>query len=224
MRKFVTLMGIAIVMLFYSNAIAGMKAADVAQKVQRLYEKTSSLKGQFVQTAKVKTLDISERDEGIVYMKKGGKIRWEYKKPKEQLIVSNGKTLWFYMPSDKQVIIGSFAKSFKFKPTQTFLTGMGKILKDFNVKLGNGKEFTHAKNIYVLSLTPKKNYGGAPSKILLGVNKKSFLITKSTVIDKFGNRTEIDFSNIKLNTPMPDKLFTFIPPKGVEIIHSPMQK
>ena len=212
-----------IALLLCSNAMAAISANTVAKKVQSLYDRTSSMEANFVQTASMKTLSISERDNGIVYMKKDGKIRWEYKSPKEQLIVSNGNKIWFYMPSDHQVIIGNFEKSFKYKPTQTFLTGMGRILEDFHVKFSSNKALLTTKNEYALELTPKKYYDGAPAKILLAVDKKDFLILKSVVVDKFDNVTEIDFKNIKLNTTMPDTLFTFTPPKDVEIIHSPGQ-
>jgi outer membrane lipoprotein carrier protein len=223
MRKAIAFTGIVIVTLLCTNAMAGMSAKDVALKVQALYDKTSSLKSGFVQTAKMKTLDISEQDRGLVYMKKDGRIRWEYKKPKEQLIVSDGKTIWFYLPSDKQVIIGSFDKSFKYKPTQTFLTGMGRILEDFNVKFDKDNEFKGIKDAYVLQMLPKKEYECAPAKIVIAVDKKNFLITKSIVIDKLGNHTEIDFNATELNTVMPDSLFTFTPPKDAEVIHSPVQ-
>jgi outer membrane lipoprotein carrier protein len=219
--KALTLAGI--VLLLCSNARAGMSANAVAKKVQSLYDKTSSMEANFVQTAVMKTLSISEQDNGIVYMKKDGKIRWEYKNPKEQLIVSDGKKIWFYMPSDKQVIIGNFEKSFKYKPTQTFLIGMGKILEDFNVKFSTNKELSTTKNEYALELTPRKSIEGSPAEILLAVDKKDFLIVKSVVIDKFHNVTEIAFKNIKLNTALPDNLFTFTPPKDAEIIHSPGQ-
>ena len=212
-----------IALLLCSNAMADMSATAVAKKVQSLYDRTSSMEANFVQTASMKTLSISERDNGIVYMKKDGKIRWQYNSPKEQLIVSNGKKIWFYMPSDNQVIIGNFEKSFKYKPTQTFLTGMGRILEDFHVKFSTNKALLTTKKEYALELTPKKYYEGAPAKIVLAVDKKDFLIVKSVVIDKLDNVTEIDFRNIKLNTTMPDNLFTFTPPKDVEIIHSPGQ-
>lgn len=217
-------LALVIISLFVSaSAGADMNAIQVAQKVQSLYDKTYTLKADFVQKATMKSLSISEQDNGVVYMKKDGKIRWDYKSPKKQLIVSDGKTIWFYMPSDNQVIIGSFAKSFKYKPTQTFLTGMGRILEDFNVKFGNTKELSNTSGEYVLELIPKNHTDESPAKILLSVNKKDFLIEKSTIVDRFGNITEIDFNNIKLNTNLPDKLFTFIPPKDVEIIHSPEQ-
>ena len=212
-----------IVVLLCSSAMAGMGASDVARKVQSLYDRTSSLKAEFVQTARMKTLDISEQDRGVVYMKKDGRIRWEYRKPKEQLIVSNGRKIWFYMPSDRQVIIGSFDRSFKYKPTQTFLTGMGRILDDFRVKFDRSDVIKAVRGTYVLQLLPKKEYDGAPAKILIAVDRRDFLITKSVVVDKLGNHTEIDFSDIKRNVPMPDGLFTFVPPKDVEVIHSPGQ-
>jgi|YelNatPaOPRAMG01_1025707.scaffolds.fasta_scaffold02489_21 outer membrane lipoprotein carrier protein len=210
-------------MLIHSNVIADMSANAIAQKVQSLYDRTSTMEADFVQIASMKSLSISEQDHGIVYMKKDGKIRWDYKSPKKQLIVSNGKTIWFYMPSDNQVIIGSFEKSFKYKPTQTFLTGMGRILEDFDVRFGNSKELPVTSNEYLLELIPKKHSEESPAKILLAVNKKDFLIVKSAIVDRFGNITEIDFKNIKLNATLPDDLFTFTPPENVEIIHSPGQ-
>ena len=216
-----SLMGI--VLLLCSHAQAAMTADAVAKKVQSLYDRTTSMEAHFVQTASMKTLSISEQDHGMVYMKKDGKIRWEYKSPKEQLIVSNGKTIWFYMPSDKQVIIGNFEKSFNYKPTQTFLTGMGRILDDFSVTFSRNKELRSTKSTYALELTPKHSGNGAPAQILLAVDRKNFLIVRSVVVDKFHNVTEITFSNIKLNTALPDSLFTFTPPKDVEIIHSPGQ-
>jgi outer membrane lipoprotein carrier protein len=219
--KVVTLIGS--ILLLCSHAQAAMTADAVAKKVQSLYDRTSSMEAHFVQTASVKTLSISEQDHGTVYMKKDGKIRWDYKSPKEQLIVSNGKTIWFYMPSDKQVIIGNFENSFRYKPTQTFLTGMGRILDDFSVSFSRNKELKSTKDIYALELTPKHPGDGAPAQILLAVDRKNFLIVKSVVIDKFHNVTEITFSNIKLNTILPDSLFTFTPPPNVEIIHSPGQ-
>ncbi|MGB9735126.1 MAG: outer membrane lipoprotein chaperone LolA [bacterium] len=212
---------IAGLVIINTSVKADMSAKAVAEKVQSLYDKTSTLEADFVQIATMKSLSISEQDNGVVYMKKDGKIRWDYKSPKKQLIVSDGRTIWFYMPSDNQVIIGSFEKSFKYKPTQTFLTGMGRILEDFNVKFGNAKEFAASPDEYILELIPKNRTDEAPAKILLAVNKKDFLIMRSAIVDKFGNITEIDFKNIKLNTTLPDKLFTFTPPKDVEIIHSP---
>lgn len=221
MKKIKLVAGITALMILSSNAFAGMSAKDVALKVQRLYDGTSTMKADFIQTAKMKTLGITQQDQGIVYMKKDGKIRWEYNKPKQQFIISNGKTLWFYMPSDKQVIIGNFESAFKYKPAQTFLTGMGNLLNDFNVKFENSKNMPGTKYEYLLQLVPKKMHAGAPAKILLAVNKKDYVISKSLVIDKFNNITEIDFSNIELNIALPDNLFDFVPPKDVEIIHSP---
>ena len=40
---------------------------------------------------------------GVVYLKKGGKLRWEYTQPTPQEIVSDGKTLWVYTPALNQV-------------------------------------------------------------------------------------------------------------------------
>ena len=45
----------------------------------------------------------TERSEsGTVWLKKPGKMRWEYTSPQPKLFLSDGQTAWFYMPQARQ--------------------------------------------------------------------------------------------------------------------------
>ena len=76
----------------------------VIQQVQGKYNQTKDFTANFQQSTNIGSLGRSQKAHGRVYLKKPGMMRWEYEKPEEQLIVSNGKLLWIYDPSLNQVI------------------------------------------------------------------------------------------------------------------------
>src|SRR5271166_6989583 len=46
---------------------------------------------------------IERTESGTLWLKKPGKMRWEYRSPTEKLFVSDGKDAWFYVPAERQV-------------------------------------------------------------------------------------------------------------------------
>src|SRR6185503_3033272 len=76
---------------------------DIVRGVESAYGKMTDLKGEFTQSALNKSLKQTIDAQGIVYLKKGGKLRWEYAEPTRQEIVSDGKTIWIYTPQLNQV-------------------------------------------------------------------------------------------------------------------------
>ena len=67
----------------------------------------TDLRADFTQTAFNKSLNQNINAQGTVYLKKGGKLRWEYTQPTAQEIVSDGKKLWVYTPSQRGFVITS---------------------------------------------------------------------------------------------------------------------
>ena len=65
---------------------------DVVRGLEGAYGKMNDLKAEFSQTAFNKSLNQSIPAQGTVYLKKGGKLRWEYSIRRPQEIVSDGKT------------------------------------------------------------------------------------------------------------------------------------
>ena len=66
---------------------------EVVNGVEATYGKIVDLRAEFVQTARNKSLGQDIKAEGIVLLKKGGKMRWDYKSPAPQQIVSDGTSL-----------------------------------------------------------------------------------------------------------------------------------
>ena len=61
-------------------------------------------------------------------------MRWEFTDPR-QLVVADGSALWLYQPSERQVIKTPFQYAFNSQTPISFLTGVGRLEKDFSVHL-----------------------------------------------------------------------------------------
>jgi len=189
----------------------------ILDKVQTQYDIHKDFKAQFVQESLIKSLGRKQKAEGQVYFKKPGKMRWVYTDPFQQEIISDGQTLWTYRPADKQVIVAKMAQAFQSQTPTTFLAGLGNLKRDFQARFG--QEPSPGKD-YFLEMTPWETHGSL-EKLFLQVDEKTFSILRARIQDVMGNVTEIRFADIHFDNRLPDDLFTFSPPQGVEVFRLP---
>ena len=93
---------------------------EVIRGVESAYGRMSDLKAEFSQSAFNKSLNQTIPAQGTVYLKKGGKLRWEYSEPTPQQIVSDGKKLWVYTPSPARKLPAGPARTSGASPTFTW--------------------------------------------------------------------------------------------------------
>src|SRR4029453_6587217 len=105
----------------------------VVNGVEATYGKMNHLKADFTQVAKNRSLGQDVKAEETVYLKKGGKMRWEYKSPSPQQIVSGGTYLGVYPPELNQVNKGAAPKALA-GPAGSFLAGLGRVRNEFTVR------------------------------------------------------------------------------------------
>ena len=188
---------------------------DVVRGIEGQYGKMTDLRAEFSQTAFNKSLNQNLPAQGTVYLKKGGKLRWEYSQPTPQEIVSDGKKLWVYTPSLNQVNVGE-APEVLAGPAGSFLAGLGKLREHFSVRFLNPAQPIDAEGNYVLDLTPKRPLPTL-SRLVLAVDKE-FQLKKAVVHDQFENTVTMSFAKLAVNSNLPDKLFTFVAPQGVATV------
>lgn len=211
-------------------------AAELAQVVRALeqgYATLNDLQADFSQKSVLKSMRREEKGGGELFIKKGsGKesmFRFDYKKPKQQ-IVSNGKTVWYYLPDQKQVMVMELAELFEAGNgiAMNYLAGMGQVSKDFSISFA--AQARDKQGDYQLELIPNRK-SPAMSKLLLSIEADAvesyvakgrpgtpFPIVSSTVIDQIGNSTRMEFSNVKTNRGVSSSKFSFKVPSGVEVI------
>ena len=189
---------------------------QVVAGVEATYGKVNDLRADFAQIATNKSLGQDIKAEGTVYLKKGGKMRWDYKSPSPQQIVSDGTSLWVYTPELNQVNKGNAPKALA-GPAGSFLAGLGKVRDEFTVRFLNPASKVDSAGRFVLDLTPK-----APTPLLtrlvLAVDPKDYIVRQAVLYDQLQNTVTMNFTKVAANAALPDSLFTFTPPAGAAVV------
>lgn len=189
--------------------------------IQQAYDGIKDLKAHFVQESMVKSWSATQmqKAQGIVYFKKEGKMYWDYQQPTSQRIISDGKEWWFYEPEDKQVTVSKVGTGLQSQISANLLNGKADLKRDFKIRLITTQAAKDEGKL-VLELVPKTPQSNL-NRVILKLDRKNFLIYQTEVYDLFDNLTRITFLQIEINTNLPDSLFTFTPPSGIEILTPP---
>lgn len=161
------------------------------------------------------------------------RFRWDYEQPTTQEIVSDGRTLWVYLPENRQVIQSEIEQVALQRPDDpvTFLTGLGNLSRDFLITWASPNRDLEGNP--VLELRPRRSspmlerllvvvareaVDGGPRRISDKGAGPVFPILSTTVVDPGGNTTRIEFSKVRVNRGLSAGFFEFILPTGVEVV------
>ncbi|BCR06859.1 outer-membrane lipoprotein carrier protein [Desulfuromonas versatilis] len=195
--------------------------------------------GDFFQESRIVSLDRLQRGRGRVSVKfdrdRGDLVpralfRWEYDQPTTQEIVSDGSTIWVYLPENRQVIRSEidFTSQARANDPVTFLTGLGNLSRDFLITWASPNQDLVGN--WVLELRPRRvspmiermqvvvAREAVLAKSRSGQTGSVFPILSTLVYDPSGNSTLIEFSNVRVNRGLSAGQFNFILPAGVEVL------
>ena len=189
---------------------------DAVQRLETTYRGIRDLKAEFRQAAFNRTLNQTLEAKGTLYLKKPGKLRWEYTTPTPQQIVSDGTKLWVYTPELKQVNVAAAPQALA-GPAGSFLQGLGQVREQFQVRFLNPAQPTDADGLAVLDLTPRQPEPML-ARLVLSVDLTSGLVRKAVLYDTQGNEVRLTFLEVRVNPGLVDTLFAFTPPPGVAVI------
>jgi outer membrane lipoprotein carrier protein len=193
----------------------------LVQRIQASYDAIRDFKAHFVQESSIKSWNAEQvqKAEGMVYLKKGGRMFWDYQSPTPQQIISDGKQLWFYEPEDKQVMVTTVGEGLQSQVSADLLNGKAQLTRDFTIRDITAPSDREG-GCYALELIPRTAQPNL-SKIILRADRNTFQIKQTEVYDLFDNLTRITFARVEIDTLLSDALFTFIPPPGVESVAPP---
>jgi outer membrane lipoprotein carrier protein len=195
---------------------AAQSLDDVVREIETVYGRMTDLRADFTQSAFNKSLNQTISARGTVYLKKGGKLRWEYTEPTPQEIVSDGKKLWVYTPTLNQANVADAPEALA-GPAGSFLAGLGRLRSEFQVRFLNPAQPKDADGSWVLDLMPKQPLPTL-TRLILSVDGKSWEVRKAIVHDQFENTVTMRFTKMAVNSGLPERTFTFVAPKGVVIV------
>lgn len=202
--------------LWLSGSAAAQTLEEVVAGLEGTYGRITDLKADFTQVSNNKSLGQDIKAEGTVLLKKGGKMRWDYKSPSPQQIVSDGSSLWVYTPELNQVNKGDAPKALA-GPAGSFLAGLGRVREEFTVRFLNPAAKVDGAGRYVVDLTPK-NPTPFLTRLVLAVDPKDFIVRQAVLYDQVDNAVTMNFTRVVTNTGLADTLFAFTPPKGAAVV------
>jgi outer membrane lipoprotein carrier protein len=185
-------------------------AENLVRRIEERHARTEDLVARFVQSYRSGLLGRELVERGIVSIKRPGRMRWEYKDPEEKLFVSDGKSFYFYVPEDRQVIVQE--QDAQRSLAARLLFGSGGLLEEFEATLEEPWE----DGVLTVRLVPRREDAELERAYIDA--EPSGLIRSILLEDLQGNRTRFRFENLRENTNLPDRLFRFEIPSGVEVI------
>ena len=183
----------------------------VSDDLDRHYNDLKSLQAGFTET--YRGAGITRTESGTLWLRRPGKMRWEYTTPREKLFVSDGKTAFFYVPGERQARKAPIEKLDDLRSPLRYLLGKTRLKKEFEkltVRAGDVAGTLLVRGV-------PKGMADRVSEMSLEVNPQR-QIQRILLDESDGSQTEFVFSRIQENIAVDDARFRFQPPPGVELI------
>ena len=198
MRKFV------LIWLLFGSLLLTAQTGGVLQQIKSQSQKINSIEADFVQTKNISFIDEQLISNGKFWFSRPDKMRWEYQKPFFYSIVINGD----------QITVIDDKKESRFDAASNAMFGQ---IKQVIMNMVNGRMFDdsdyHATlkeetNFYVVNFeTVNEAMKEYITSIDLYFTKTDYLMEKIRMNEASGDNTMIEFSNQKINQPLPDDVF-----------------
>ncbi|MBI5020859.1 MAG: outer membrane lipoprotein chaperone LolA [Ignavibacteriales bacterium] len=197
-------------LIIISNLMAGDDADKILRNIQKKYESWNDATISFTQQVLFAVTKSEQTFDGKLIVKKGNKYRIDLE---QQLIITDGKTLWNVNKTNKQVMIDNYRDDPKSITPEKMLTN---IPKNYNATLLNRDEEGGA-DIAVLKLLPKEERSSFRS-IKMWVDEDKSVLKKIQIIDASKNTITYTINNLFINSGLKENSFSYQPPDGYEVI------
>jgi outer membrane lipoprotein carrier protein len=152
---------------------------------------------------------VIERAAGSFAFARPGKFRWTYDKPHRQVLVADGMKLWIHDPDLNQVTVKRIDRAISSTPA-ALLAGKDDITALFTLR-----DAGSADGLNWVEASPKAQDTGF-ERVRLGLQGRT--LAAMELHDQLGGRTMLRFTDLKPNAPVAADAFTFVAPKGADVM------
>jgi outer membrane lipoprotein carrier protein len=205
MRKYT----IAVALLLCALSQATICFASSTTEVEKYLNGLATWSADFKQTIDDGHGNVVRSAAGKLYLQKPGKFRWDYSEPSEQLILADGKQIWFYDKDLQQANVRNMDASLANTPA-VLLSGGGSLSSQFDVTA-----LAPSDGLEWYQLIPKHPDTDFQ---LVRIGFRNGDLASMFLADKLNQVTQLTFTNPKRNAKYAADLFKFVPPPGVDVI------
>lgn len=201
MRRFLMLACLLPVWAFAATPLPWAKHGEDIKRVETYLTELTTLVADFNQV---------DADGGLAkgkfYLKRPGKMRWQYAPPTPILLVSDGKVVTYYDSELDQI---------NYVPVDDTLAGfLGQEVIKLNSKATKLTRFDSANGMIRATVVQAESpdEGG----LTMEFTDAPLQLRQMIVTDASGQRTTIQLQNAEFGKALPDTLFTFEDPRGIK--------
>lgn len=188
---------------------ATVSIASPTSEVEKYLSGLATWSADFKQTIDDGHGNVVRSAAGKLYLQKPGKFRWDYSEPSEQLILADGKQIWFYDKDLQQANVRPMDASLANTPA-VLLSGGGSLSGQFDVTA-----LAPSDGLEWYQLIPKHPDTDFQ---LVRIGFRNGELASMFLADKLNQVTQLTFTSPKRNAKLSPDLFTFVPPPGVDVI------
>lgn len=185
-------------------------AADGLASLDRFYGEVKAFHARFEQEVLDEDRTIVDRAEGEVWIERPGRFRWNYDPPDAQEIVGDSRKLWIHDVDLEQVVVRDQTQALGRSPA-ILLAGTGDYKLAYEAHDGGS-----SNGVDWVILTPREEESGF-TEVRIGF--KGPTLESMELLDTLGQTTRIVFREVEENSAKDGGRFTFVPPRGVDIIN-----
>ena len=200
-----------LLVLMFAQIMQARDVKDIIKKVQKKYDDIENFEASFEKVETFQLTGTKNVTSGKLYIKNGKKYRFE---TEDQLVVSDGQTVWTYNRINNQVLIDKVRKNSGALLPRDILF---KFPKTHYATLIDQKKI-NGKKVYIVKLDPKEEVQGYFSSIKIWVLDKEWQIIKIEITDLNGNKSIFNLSGINTQKKLPDDLFTFKASPDMDVV------
>lgn len=197
-------------------AAAGLAQADGLRSLEAFMQGAQAGKADFTQTVTAPAKDgqaaRSKTSSGQFSFQRPGRFKFEYRKPFEQVIVADGKTLWMYDADLNQVTQRAQAKVLDATPAAILASAASvqALRADFDLKAAPDQD-----GLQWVEALPKAKDGQLKS---VRVGFAGDKLAAIDMLDSFGQRSLMRFTGEQTSASLPAETFKFVAPKGADVL------
>lgn len=205
---------ILIVCLFSVSAKLSAQPIETSdtQKLSSFLKALDDVQANFVQHTLDGNQSLLNTQKGVLFLSKPNKFKWESEAPYEQILVSNGTTLWQYDPDLEQATIQKLDERLSSTPVLLLSGDYKKLSSEYDVYGETLQDESH------FVLIPKRN-DALFDRLRLEFNGQKNL-TRMVIKDEVGQQTIITLSSVKKHQSFDRSIFEFTVPEGTDVIET----
>lgn len=210
MKRFALALALALsIVLLLFAAVAQAASSTARARLDAFATNLHSLTGHFTQTLTNANGQAAKTSSGTLALEAPREFRWDTLAPYKQTIVADGGRVWMYDPDLEQVTVRRQSTEETHSPL-TVLTDIKQLDKDFKASERGEHDGLLWLRLTSTSKDPQFAY------VDLGFNDTG--LVRMGFRDQLGSTTDIRFSDWQRNPSLAPGTFTFVPPKGADVI------